>query len=374
MSALAPSVAMAADDVVTCQRPFRLVIDPCIQEMIDGVECDTLYFLDTESWNPHPVLVVTEDEWVEIKIFNRDDEPHSFEVTGVPASKVGPIPPQSEATSRFKAPEGGSYLYHDPYKAPLNRLLGLYGPLIVEPLEEGMTRSDRKSASPYSAGRHTPAITALFDTLGRIEEFRGDPWRRVRFPERDKVWIFSQTDLNLKKKLAELSTFDDLAARYLFEPTYFHINGVSGYEAERHKASKGDGSAQDRRAQIIVPEGRLGQPTLIRSMNAGLCTHSPHIHGNHVMLLSKTDADGRVVLQDNILERDTWQLGPMERVDVLLPFQKPPDIPRQKWPPVDEKIDDDHPLKYVMHCHTEMSQSAGGGNYPQGCITHWEMH
>jgi hypothetical protein len=26
-----------------------------------------------------------------------------------------------------------------------------------------------------------------------------------------------------------------------------------------------------------------------------------------------------------------------------------------------------------MHCHTEMSQTAGGGNYPQGLVTDWEL-
>jgi hypothetical protein len=31
------------------------------------------------------------------------------------------------------------------------------------------------------------------------------------------------------------------------------------------------------------------------------------------------------------------------------------------------------PLRYVMHCHCEMSQTAGGGNYPMGAVTHWEM-
>jgi hypothetical protein len=30
-------------------------------------------------------------------------------------------------------------------------------------------------------------------------------------------------------------------------------------------------------------------------------------------------------------------------------------------------------MRFVMHCHTEMSNTAGGGNYPQGIVTHWEM-
>ena len=31
------------------------------------------------------------------------------------------------------------------------------------------------------------------------------------------------------------------------------------------------------------------------------------------------------------------------------------------------------PLRYVMHCHCEMSQTASGGNYPQGMVTRWEI-
>jgi hypothetical protein len=31
------------------------------------------------------------------------------------------------------------------------------------------------------------------------------------------------------------------------------------------------------------------------------------------------------------------------------------------------------PLLYPMHCHIEMSQTASGGQYPQGMITHWEL-
>jgi hypothetical protein len=26
-----------------------------------------------------------------------------------------------------------------------------------------------------------------------------------------------------------------------------------------------------------------------------------------------------------------------------------------------------------MHCHIEMSQTARGGQYPQGMVTHWEL-
>ena len=52
---------------------------------------------------------------------------------------------------------------------------------------------------------------------------------------------------------------------------------------------------------------------------------------------------------------------------MLLPFERPADA--AVWPPKQEPF----PMRYVMHCHTEMSNTAGGGNYPQGLVTHWEM-
>jgi hypothetical protein len=104
-------------------------------------------------------------------------------------------------------------------------------------------------------------------------------------------------------------------------------------------------------------------------MNAGLATHAVHIHGNHCMECTESDDLGNNVCETHVYERDVWQLKPLGRIDMILPFERPPDIPIGKWPPRDEPF----PLRYVMHCHTEMSQTAGGGNYPQGAVTHWEM-
>ena len=47
----------------------------------------------------------------------------------------------------------------------------------------------------------------------------------------------------------------------------------------------------------------------------------------------------------------------------------PDEIPAAAWPPKEEPW----PLLYPMHCHIEMSQTACGGQYPQGMVTHWEL-
>ena len=61
--------------------------------------------------------------------------------------------------------------------------------------------------------------------------------------------------------------------------------------------------------------------------------------------------------------------GAVAVINVSLITVKPDEIPLEAWPPREEKF----PLYYPMHCHIEMSQTAAGGNYPQGMITHWEM-
>jgi hypothetical protein len=138
---------------------------------------------------------------------------------------------------------------------------------------------------------------------------------------------------------------------------------LSGFDTADHDDVD---DAEHEAARAIMIKGRQGQPTLIRTMNAGIATHSPHIHGNGVFDLTK-QVGNTVTCSDNIFEVDTWTLPPLGRKDMLLPLERPVDIP--VWPPKQEPF----PLRYVMHCHTEMSQTAGGGNYPQGLVTHWEM-
>jgi hypothetical protein len=88
-----------------------------------------------------------------------------------------------------------------------------------------------------------------------------------------------------------------------------------------------------------------------------------------VFCLSESGGDAPSQPRDNIVELDTWLMSPMDRKDLLLPFCKPPDIPENAWPPRQEPF----PFKYPMHCHIEMSQTAAGGNYPQGLVTDWQM-
>lgn len=361
---LAPGLAGGA--VITLRDRFRLIIEAVNYELIDGTFVYAVFYFQPgeietrpDLRHPHPLLRAREGERIEIHITNEDDRPHGFAITGIPAATIRSIAPGETATSRFVAPVGGSYLYHDPLNAPVNRLLGLYGGFLVAPIE-GLTLQN--SPTPYSREQHTPEVRALFDAFGRITRFPGNQWD-PHDDHRDKTWIFSQVDPLLNASVERGDTVVGAQVVSSFLPRYFHINAISGFDTGTH-----DGLPADKveAAAAIEPEGRQGQPTLIRTMNAGLVTHSPHIHGNSLFVTSRQSGN-TVSCTGNVLEVDTWTLRPLGRVDGMLPFERPADIP--VWPPKQEPF----PLRYVMHCHTEMSQTAGGGNYPQGCVTHWEI-
>ena len=48
---------------------------------------------------------------------------------------------------------------------------------------------------------------------------------------------------------------------------------------------------------------------------------------------------------------------PLDCRDVIFPFKQPPDA----WPAITSEAQN-----FPMHCHSEMSQTAGGGMYPHG--------
>jgi hypothetical protein len=314
----------------------------------------------------HPTIWVMEGETLDITITNKDNRPHAFAVTSLSLSAT-PIPPGGTRTYSFKVPPPGSYIYHDPYNYPVNRILGLNGALIVLPSFDTTTPPPGNSPIPYNLTQQTLEVRALFDALGH-GKFAGNKWV-PELPEdedhpRDLVWLTSEMDVGLARRVADGDEVDGSVWKSSFTPSYFMISGVSGFETARHEDLADDAYSY---AGLIEPEGYEGQPTMIRCLNAGLCTHSLHIHGNDIYQLTRTNSAGGVVVNDNIFALDVWSMPPMARKDMLLPFVKPFDAP--VWPPIEEKF----PMRYVMHCHCEMSNTAGGGNYPQGMVTHWEM-
>jgi hypothetical protein len=323
---------------------LQLTMRECLAEMVD-LNPVYMWAFETPQTGlriPGPVIYAVEGSPVVVDVTNTMAHVHAFTVPGVVDS--GPIAPGETVRVNFDAPAAGTYVYFDPTGEPVSRAMGLGGAFVVVPTT---------GPTPYS--EPSPEVANLFDDLGTTAHFPGDRWR----PERSWNWVFSTVDHVLHEQVRlqpDLAPSEFVAA---YHPTYFMINGKTGYFAGNDPAT-----------QI---HGRVGQPTLIRSVNVGMATHSPHVHGNHVYVLA---VDTRV--QYNVWAPDTWELLALSTVDVLHPFVRPPDA--YPWPPTDPSVwttdlgGDGHAgMVYPMHCHAELSQLANGANYPQGAVTHWVL-
>ncbi len=363
-------------------------------EMVDGVQVPMWAFKLAGSDHSHPAggaripgpaIVALEGERIHLTLSNhiRQGGAHGFAIPGVPLTANGQllthvtVPEDEEPIEiMFTAPAAGTYMYFDPLNAPVNRVMGLHGALVVLP-------NPVVNNTPYSGLSSGSAIQRLFDDLGTTAHFPGNPWD----PTRNAVWILNTID----PEKAEAATDDDdpLAPQSFlngFLPQYFTLNGKSGFFSAQHSHGDPDEGGDHSHAfgenQLPLTErlfdvqgnvsirGTVGQPIVIRSLNAGLMWHSPHIHGNHVYTLTHSNAlAGSRAILDNLTMVDTWTLAPGDIKDVLLPFIQPPDIPQAVWPPQQELF----PLVYPMHDHNEISNTAAGGNYPQGMATHWQI-
>jgi hypothetical protein len=173
------------------------------------------------------------------------------------------------------------------------------------------------------------------------------------------------------------------------KPHFFTINGQSGFFSHHNPA--------------ITPMYRVGEPVVVRILNAGLWSHCYHLHANHFYVGAIDN-----VPQDNPIWIDVFNILPMRHVDYIIPFMRPPDVPNVRgvgradaplqtlaggltWPPREE-LDRHHPgidvnvvtnfagtaqvdlamrqspLCFPMHDHSEPTQTAQGGNYNNGMI------
>jgi hypothetical protein len=354
------SAQVTDEEVATGETAdFDLEIVDVDVELIDGstVPMYAFCYAGQTPTIPGPILRVKQGTTVRIDVRNSSARSHGFQVVGQPnAAATGIAPSDGEGDDKvritFVATKPGTYFYVDSDNSPINRVLGLHGALIVEPTNGFADGAARQKPMPYAPTPATPAMKGLFTALGTTPgRFPGKPWR----PGREYVWIFNQIDPVLCRRIAGGENFTASEFEAQFHPRYFTINGLCGLDSAHDKAT--------------CPTGRVGDPALIRTMNAGLATHSPHIHGNHVFVLTESNNSGVPVYQESLNEHDVWTMQPMKIKDVLLPFTAPPDVPPAPWRMVQEK----YPLRYPMHCHNEISQTSAGGSYPMGLVTDWHI-
>lgn len=315
---------------------------------------------------PGPVIFATEGDHVTLHVSNQITRggAHGFEIVDIPGTRHDSIAHGAMVEISFTAPAAGTYMYLDPVNAPVNRVMGLHGALIVLP---------RPVANPTPYSAPTAAIRNLFEDFGTTAHFPGHPWER----ERNVIWMLSVIDPD-KHALANASSAAINAAQFTraqgYLPQYFTINGKSGFFAAQHGGAHHDHTSSPDSQTNISIHGHVGQPLLIRVLNAGLMWQSPHIHGNHVYELFEYQPGAQRRVLDNLQLIDTWTMPPGAICDQLLPYIAPPDIPANFWQRFAAGTNEELlPLLYPMHDHQEVSNTAAGANYPQGCATHWQI-
>jgi hypothetical protein len=310
-----------------------------------------LHFISRRRWAsffPRRTIVAESGSTIKLTITNRLKEPHTFTIdeAGVDVTIAA-----GETTDiDFAAPPPGTYVYHDRTDAPVNRVLGLHGVLVVVPAERPWT----------------------FD--GTEGEF-----------ERQWLWVLADIDPEWGR-LARLGAKID-PEKTPCVPRYFTLNDRSGVfslaispdEAENlrtHEDTKPSGHARtvDVRDFPHNEDVGVGTGQLIRLVNAGVAVHQPHFHGNHVWTIAidnKTLTRTHVEIVDGHIALQHWEdvveMDPLATKAVMLPLKPPPDA-------LDVvRANQECDWVYPMHCHAEMSQTAGGGLYPGGQVSDWVL-
>jgi len=290
------------------------------QTMPDGV---TVYFKGFSDSSadlnvPATPLICQEGDTLQITVINRLAVTHNFVIGGLktgdsPLASTGDIAPGGSKTLTYTVPTGkaGSYLFYD-NKTSYNVFLGLHGGLAIMP-------------------------------AGKTDQlYSGSPTFKKQM-----TWVFNDIDPALNSAVQQGTSIPTNLT-----PRYFTINGLSS----RPPGAPGHGDPTidalfDPRSQL---SGYLGDRTLVRVLNAGMCSHAMHTHANHMEWL--TD---RGTVRPTIWKKDTIQVrNQLGKVDAIFPFEAPPDA----YPPVSKG-------HFPMHLHDEMSQTAGGGLYQFGAMT-----
>jgi hypothetical protein len=301
------------------------------------------------SFFPDRTIVAEAGTEIRLRITNRLPQQHAFAIDGVVHETFGPAgSPTATKDVAFPAPAPGTYIYHDPTDAPVNRVLGLHGVLVVIPAENAWS----------------------FD--GREGEF-----------ERQWLWIFHDVDPEWGRRIQAGGTVDPVATPAV--PRYFTINDRAGVYA---LAASPDPAINRRTLEDLLAGGHMrrvdvrdfsepstGTGQLIRVVNTGVAEHQPHWHGNHVWTIAvdnEVQPRGHITMSgDGHPQLQMWEdviaLDPMSTKAVMLPVKRPPDVLQQV---LDAQACE---YEYPMHCHAEMSQTAAGGLYPGGQTTGWRL-
>ncbi len=387
-------------------------------------------FVDLPVNVPGPTIFATVGDRIPITVTNNLTQPHAFFIPNMVAT--GAIAPSASVNRTIIARTAGTFMYFDNQNTPVNRVMGLHGAFVVMPAAASGARW-----TPYAAGQVTPQVQQLFDDLGTANFWPGLAWEEedaatLTPPFRQYVWITHQAS---QKLFAEVGSnpgifpsadFVRAFRRDPFRRDSFTFAGTS--RIPQHFTITGQQGHFCHNNPIITPMARVGEPVVVRVMNAGLMTQSMHLHANHFYIISvdrivqgAPDGADPSLRGAGPIWIDTMTLNPFgsrgSAYDMVVPFMRPPDVPNTRgigrggapdlglptatggrtWPPFEEfnlHIPEGgtaqgqdpadptgqtlipvplairmSPLCYPMHDHSEPTQTTQGGNYNTALIS-----
>ena len=243
---------------------------------------------------PSPTIRVEEGDHVAITLHNTHYLPHTIHfhgtsqsnaMDGVPDMSQVAVPPGQQFTYRFVATRAGTYWYHCHVQDHVHVLMGLAGMFIVEPNRPdnhfahlipgaGRIESMAKASREEYQGEYSLVYMDIDDRLNRIPAAYRDPREIEKRMHRE--YDSTQRKANV-----------------------FMLNGRSYPFTLRDTPI------------LVKPD----EATKLRILNVGGETLYLHTHGHHPTI---TDLDGRAVPEGMRVTRDTFDVGPAQRVDLAL--------------------------------------------------------
>jgi len=243
---------------------------------------------------PSPTLRVEEGDRVSITLYNTHYLPHTIhfhgtsqpnDMDGVPHITQAEVQPGQSFTYRFTAGPPGTFWYHCHVQDHVHPLMGLAGMFIIEPNRPhnhfahlipgaGRITSMAKATREEYQGEYSLVYMDIDDRLNRISAAYSDPREIEKRMHRD---------------------YDSTQRK----PNIFMLNGRSFPFTLRDTPI------------VVGPD----ETTKLRVLNVGAGIRYLHTHGHHPTL---THLDGYPVPKDARITRDTFEVGPAQRVDLAL--------------------------------------------------------
>jgi FtsP/CotA-like multicopper oxidase with cupredoxin domain len=282
---------------------------------------------DHKPLSPAPVINAHAEDVLRICVRNEKTHDVGFKIEGLDVEDI--IPPGRTLEVVVENPPVGTYLYYD--HLGVQRILGAHGVVVVRP---------RSETAPLVPGAE-PVMGE-----GPTEDVVVGPAPSEKTIDTEYLWVFGAYDSLWGNRYATGKDIDPAT----YKPDVFTINGRYG-----------DGSSQAKDTSL---RHKFGTPVLIRMVNPTPLYKSIHFHAEHPLVLDRT----KVQKQTIGARKDVFMVAPMEVVTVHMDFA----VPRDGYP-VNAPAPGETDFRYPVHDHHELTNSLGGGAYPNGMLTELEF-